>query len=484
MRTVCSERLTQTTIRPAHGLAVARGRRVALVAIAASPRRRRSPTSSPVEVSADRAPSEVARRRPRRRCAPATAPADAEPAADADASRSTTSPRRCPALEGAERGRAEGLLARPTDGADDPYRRRLSGRGARSPAPRAPTSASSGSTPPGFPTPPTSPTPTASPTATGRPTTSSRCSRSPSTPTRVEVAPGPLGWAPPKPDVDGCGASPGTHADIYLKQLGNQGAVRLPERRSGPGAGAQPVRLHGPRQRLRASPSTATTTRRSRASVTFAHEFNHLLQVNYDTFQDTWMFEATATWSEEQVYPGDQRLPRLRPRRSPSSRATPITAAFPPDQASRCSIYGSAVWNHWLDTGGGGYGSDVVRRAWELSDAIEPADFALAAYDRAIETGRRQELQPRVRRLRRRDRRVADRVRRLPRRRRLPGREAQGLARARAARSGSTLDHTAYRLLDVNAARRRAEAQRRGRATACAPGSRWSPATATRSPAR
>ena len=43
----------------------------------------------------------------------------------------------------------------------------------------------------------------------------------------VEVAPGPLGWAPPKPDTAGCGADPGARADIYLKQLGNAGAVRL-----------------------------------------------------------------------------------------------------------------------------------------------------------------------------------------------------------------------------------------------------------------
>ena len=29
--------------------------------------------------------------------------------------------------------------------------------------------------------------------------------------------------------------------------------------------------------------------------VTAAHEYNHVLQYAYDTRQDTWMFEATAT---------------------------------------------------------------------------------------------------------------------------------------------------------------------------------------------
>ena len=38
--------------------------------------------------------------------------------------------------------------------------------------------------------------------------------------------------------------------------------------------------------------------------VTVAHEYNHILQFNYDTFQDVWLFEDTATWAEEQVYPG------------------------------------------------------------------------------------------------------------------------------------------------------------------------------------
>ena len=45
-------------------------------------------------------------------------------------------------------------------------------------------------------------------------------------------------------------------------------------------------------------------------------------------------------------------------------------------------IYGAAVWNHWLDSGGGGYGADAIRRAWEVSDVDHPTDFALAAYDR------------------------------------------------------------------------------------------------------
>ena len=33
--------------------------------------------------------------------------------------------------------------------------------------------------------------------------------------------------------------------------------------------------------------------------VTAAHEFFHAIQFNYDTFEDRWLMEATATWMEE-----------------------------------------------------------------------------------------------------------------------------------------------------------------------------------------
>ena len=46
--------------------------------------------------------------------------------------------------------------------------------------------------------------------------------------------------------------------------------------------------------------------------VTAAHEYNHVLQYGYDALQDTWMFESTATWAEDKVFDGSQRL-RLLP---------------------------------------------------------------------------------------------------------------------------------------------------------------------------
>ncbi len=107
--------------------------------------------------------------------------------------------------------------------------------------------------------------------------------------------------------------------------------------------------------------------------VTVAHEFNHILQFNYDTREDLWMFEATATWAEQQVYPNINDYLNYLPTFARYAQA-PLT--------SRTKIYADAVWNHWL---GARYGLDVVRDAWASSLAVKPPHFAVAAYERSIE---------------------------------------------------------------------------------------------------
>src|SRR4051812_4531905 len=106
--------------------------------------------------------------------------------------------------------------------------------------------------------------------------------------------------------------------------------------------------------------------------VTAAHEYNHVLQYAYDILQDKWMFESTATWMEDKVYPDINDYHQYMTSWSQLSQE-PITA---PDDAK---IYGSAVFNHWIDDA---WGEDVVRRAWERSTALD--DFAPAAYDAAL----------------------------------------------------------------------------------------------------
>jgi len=111
--------------------------------------------------------------------------------------------------------------------------------------------------------------------------------------------------------------------------------------------------------------------------VTTAHEYNHVLQFNLDSNQDTWMFESTATWSEEQVFPDDDDWVR-------SYMPTWTEESLIPLTANDFHVYGSAVWNHWLEHGDHSFGPDVILNAWESSRDVTPKDYAVGAYDDAI----------------------------------------------------------------------------------------------------
>ena len=110
--------------------------------------------------------------------------------------------------------------------------------------------------------------------------------------------------------------------------------------------------------------------------ATMAHEYNHVLQFNYDVYLDDWMFESTATWMEEMVYPEINDYLRFT---KSFSRFPWFPMAEP--RSAGVKIYGSALWNHWLDAK---LGAATVREAWEAGPAVKPRDFAVAAYDRAI----------------------------------------------------------------------------------------------------
>jgi len=105
--------------------------------------------------------------------------------------------------------------------------------------------------------------------------------------------------------------------------------------------------------------------------VTAAHEYNHVLQYAYDAFQDAWMFEATATWMEDKVYSGINDYLLYLP--SWVRLSTLSMTRSDPDK-----IYGSAVWNHWLEARF--RTPDVIRRAWEVSESFSSA----SAYNLAI----------------------------------------------------------------------------------------------------
>ncbi len=312
--------------------------------------------------------------------APESAPADAEPAADATVALHDLAVA-YPELRGADRARARGLMARPTDGAADPLRDGY--------PPAAPVASASSPhfcvfwvNAPGFADAPSLTDANGVADADGTPDYVESLLEIAEYSYSVEVAPGAMGWRPPKPDVTGCGSDPSARADIYLKQLGDLGLFGYQTVDPGQGRARSQygyLVLDNDYSKSEYGYDDPMVP----ASVTAAHEYNHLLQVAYDAYQDSWFLEATAVWSEEQVYPDvNDWLGYVNSfARYPGE---PITAIFPPDDDRALRMYGAAAWNHWLDTGGGGYGVGVIRRAWEVSDTAKPADFALSAYDKAI----------------------------------------------------------------------------------------------------
>jgi hypothetical protein len=277
-----------------------------------------------------------------------------------------------PELRGGERRRARGLLARPTDGVADQF-----GDGYPAAAPVASVESAHFCVfwvnSPVFADAPN----LADANGNGTPDYVEAILAIAEFSYSIEVAPGAMGWAPPKRDVGGCGTDPGARADIYLKQIGSNGffGYEAPD----PGQGRDRSQYGYMVLDDDYAPSEYGTypDPLDPAKVTFAHEFNHLLQQNYDSFQDVWMFESTAVWTEEQVYPEINDYLNYLPSFAGGSRS-PITDR---KAAKGLKIYGSGVWNHWLAHR---FGGATILRAWEVSAATKPADYSIAAYDEAI----------------------------------------------------------------------------------------------------
>jgi hypothetical protein len=184
-----------------------------------------------------------------------------------------------------------------------------------------------------------------------------------------------LGWRDPKSDGRKGGGRGKT--DVYLDQIG--GALfgyAAPDRGQASRAHRLPRSLHGylvldndydPRE----FPGTVP---QEDLEVTFAHEYNHILQFGYDAYQDAWFAESTAVWMEDQVY---DRIDDYRRyvRRWVRRFDTPLTA-------NSIKEYGSAVWTKWLARR---YGDAVVRRAWARAVHTKPGGFSISACNSAIE---------------------------------------------------------------------------------------------------
>ena len=107
--------------------------------------------------------------------------------------------------------------------------------------------------------------------------------------------------------------------------------------------------------------------------ATVAHEYNHVLQFGYDVFQDGWLFESSATWAEEQVYPRINDYLIFLPSFA-EQPDVPLTG--------KGKVYGDVVLQHWLDSR---YGPGLIEDEWRLSAKAKPKHNGAAAVDDAID---------------------------------------------------------------------------------------------------
>ncbi|MGN6215432.1 MAG: MXAN_6640 family putative metalloprotease [Solirubrobacterales bacterium] len=189
-----------------------------------------------------------------------------------------------------------------------------------------------------------------------------------------QVENGKLGWREPKSDGRRGGGNGKT--DVYLSEIGGElFGYAAPDRGQADKQHLIPRHLHGylvldndysPFEFPHTKPINDL-------EVTFAHEYNHILQFAYDAYQDPWFAESTATWMEDQVYNRINDYLRYVGRWT-RLYETPLTT-------SSIKMYGSAVWNQWLARR---YGDALIRKAWAGAIDAKPGGFSVAAYERAI----------------------------------------------------------------------------------------------------
>ncbi len=280
-------------------------------------------------------------------------------------------------LDPAGRARAEALLARPTDGADD-----LLGDGYTvEPAPPACNErvcvhwvATGPDAPPGADT-----------DGNGRPDHVDTTLRTMDEVWQREVV--ELGYRPPKDDSASPNHGPDGRIDVYLKDIGpvygycttdDPGAALTP---SGPWDVSAYCVLDNDYALLQ-FPTSATSL--AALQVTVAHEFFHAVQFGYDFLEDLWMLEGTAVWMEDEVYDDVNDNYQYLDRSPFSHPNVPLDLAVRDSSELSGFVYGSFVFFRFLSERMGG--PDLIRRAWEFADGSPgaPDQFSLQAIDSAL----------------------------------------------------------------------------------------------------
>jgi Bacterial Ig-like domain len=192
-----------------------------------------------------------------------------------------------------------------------------------------------------------------------------------------------LGWKPPKSDgTRGCLGAPTAactgKTDVYIKEVGSQGIYGYAAPDPGQNSYHQFAYLVMDDDYTKTEFPTYGGDPLKPMEVTAAHEYNHVLQFNYDTGQDTWVFESTATWMEDRVYTDvNDYLQYLKPW----SKMTSVPLTYFSASDNQLKVYGDVVWPRWIQAH---YGENAIRDAWAASRSTTPKSFGPAAYNASL----------------------------------------------------------------------------------------------------
>ena len=289
-----------------------------------------------------------------------------------------------PALRGEDRQRALAYLARPTDGAGDPYDDGYDAAGQNDCGAGEP---GAGST---FCVHWVEETDDAPPLTDEDPANGipDQVDRTRATLTRVWARTvGVAGYKKPLLDAGAPDAGPNRGLDIYLSNIGGKGIYGYCAGEPVPGNGSD-LAAYCVLDDDYASGQFPTNTPLENLQVTAAHEFFHAVQFAYDAFEDVWLLEGTATWMEDELYDAvDDNRSYLE--YSPMTRP-----GNPLDTGRDLSVYGSWIWWRYLSEQ---HGADddtgiptIIRSVWEAaddSDADRPGTYSLKAVRRVLAAG-------------------------------------------------------------------------------------------------
>ncbi len=185
-----------------------------------------------------------------------------------------------------------------------------------------------------------------------------------------------LGYRPPTPDNTARKHGPNGKTDIYLAELGQQGMYGYCTIDDVAERAAYCV-VDDDFAEFAAAPEKSLR-------VTAAHEFFHAVQFAYRLDVDYWLMEGTAAWVEDEIYDAINDNLQYLNRSALRFPAAPLDFVDPADFNW---VYGSWIWWRFLTEYFGPDGrSDptVVRQVWERLASNGPAEGTMVAQRRVI----------------------------------------------------------------------------------------------------